>query len=509
MTVAVTPNLTTIYDGNTAFAGGDTYSGFQRFGSACNGVQVSNETSHFYAAVTPFNLTNKSIYSWMIGPGSVSTLAQGGYRIVIGDGNDNIRAYYVGGSDATGFFVRGWFCFTINGDNLPTDFTQIAGGAPDITNITQVGVGFTTVAKAVGNSPNCFFDISRYGTGIEVRGDTVNPGNFDEIAANDELTTNAWGVFRRIDSGVFGCQGRLDIGSATQASSFIDENSTLFFEGNIVSNDFYRLRTIGNAAGTDIRFGAKLGTGEDAVGSNGVTIQSGRPFIIDFSDSLVEHGIYGCTMRGASNGIIFGNNINNESISTTFDQSGQVDISSTFTRSCIFSGTVSASGALVWNPSINIQRSSFNGNDFAIEYTLDGTFEHNDLTFAGNTNDVNFSGTGDLIINASGISNTSSFIITGSGTVTINNSVSLTFTGLQANSEVRIYDADTQTEVDGIENTSGSFTYTYNFEAGAEINYVIFNLQYQPVTAFNFVLPSNNTSLPIQQVFDRVYNNPV
>ena len=126
--------------------------------------------------------------------------------------------------------------------------------------------------------------------------------------------------------------------------------------------------------------------------------------------------------------------------------------------------------------------------------------------FSGNEYDVNFSGTGDLVINASGTSNTSSFIITGSGTVTIDNPVSLTFSGLEPDTEVRIYDLD-RNELDGIENTSGTFTYSYNYSPDTDIIYVIFNLQYEAIKE-QLTLPANDTTLPIRQVFDRVYSNP-
>lgn len=508
MAVTITTDLVTLYTGDVSFGGSSTFSGFQRFGTACNGAQLSNTTSHFFDSVTPFDLTGKSIYSWMNGPGSIGTFEQGGYRIVIGDSNDNVRAYYVGGSDTPGFFVRGWFCFMLNGDNLPTLFQQISGGEPDISDITQVGVGFTTIAKATGNSPNCFYDVARVGTGITVAGDPNDPGSFSDIAAQDELTTNAWGIFRRIDTGVYGCQGRLTFGSESQSTEFVEENTTLFFENNTVSDNFYKLQTIGSSGETNIvKFGTKIGEGESAIGTNGVTVQSGIPFDIEFGDPDVEHQIYGSTIRGASNGIIFGNNPSNEIITTAFDRCGQVDTSSAFVRRSTFSETSSPDAALLWNDSIDIANSNFNGNLAAIEYPQSGTYSHDDLIFAGNTHDINFSGSGDLIINATGTSNTSTFIITGPGlSVTVDNPVTLSFTGLKPNTEVRIYDPETREELAGIENTSGTFSYQYNFSPEREIIYVIFNVEYQPIK-LRLILPSVDTSLPIQQVFDRVFSS--
>lgn len=80
----------------------------------------------------------------------------------------------------------------------------------------------------------------------------------------------------------------------------------------------------------------------------------------------------------------------------------------------------------------------------------------------------------------------------------------LTLTGLQPNSEVRIYQAGTTTEVDGIENSGTSFSTT---TTESSIDLVIFNTQYQPVRTLA-VDTSTDVTLPIQQIFDRNYNNP-
>lgn len=83
----------------------------------------------------------------------------------------------------------------------------------------------------------------------------------------------------------------------------------------------------------------------------------------------------------------------------------------------------------------------------------------------------------------------------------------LGFSGLQASSEVRIFTAGTTTEIGGIENTSGSFNFNHN-GVGTSIDYVIFNVQYQPVRVEGFALTSSNSTIPIQQIFDRQYDNP-
>jgi hypothetical protein len=92
--------------------------------------------------------------------------------------------------------------------------------------------------------------------------------------------------------------------------------------------------------------------------------------------------------------------------------------------------------------------------------------------------------------------------ITDSGGTTTRTQLNLT--GLQSNSEVRIYQAGTTTEIDGVENSGTSFSTT---TTESSIDLVIFNTQYQPVRTLS-VDTSGDVTLPIQQIFDRNYNNP-
>jgi hypothetical protein len=80
----------------------------------------------------------------------------------------------------------------------------------------------------------------------------------------------------------------------------------------------------------------------------------------------------------------------------------------------------------------------------------------------------------------------------------------LTLTGLQANSEVRVYIAGTTTEIAGVENSGTTFvdaTIAVN-----SVDIVIHNVQYeyQKIEAAD---TSSNLTLPIQQRFDRNYSN--
>ena len=86
------------------------------------------------------------------------------------------------------------------------------------------------------------------------------------------------------------------------------------------------------------------------------------------------------------------------------------------------------------------------------------------------------------------------------GTTTV---TTLTLTGLQTNSEVRVYNAGTTTEIAGVENSSTSFS--ANIEASS-VDIVIHSLgyEYQKIEGAD---TSANLTLPIQQRLDRNYQN--
>jgi hypothetical protein len=81
----------------------------------------------------------------------------------------------------------------------------------------------------------------------------------------------------------------------------------------------------------------------------------------------------------------------------------------------------------------------------------------------------------------------------------------LSFSGMQTGSEIRIYTAGTTTELAGNESTT-AFNYTHN--GSGSIDVVIFALGYQPIRLTSIALTAANSSIPIQQTIDRIYSNP-
>jgi len=79
-------------------------------------------------------------------------------------------------------------------------------------------------------------------------------------------------------------------------------------------------------------------------------------------------------------------------------------------------------------------------------------------------------------------------------------------------SEVEVYYENTTTsgeivELGGVENSSSSFQYLYNYTDNTYVDIVIHHLNYQYFRMDSYELPEADTSLPISQVVDRSYLN--
>jgi hypothetical protein len=104
-------------------------------------------------------------------------------------------------------------------------------------------------------------------------------------------------------------------------------------------------------------------------------------------------------------------------------------------------------------------------------------------------------------------SNPSAFITPGI-TQTVVVGFSLTISGLVPNTEVRVYDVNTGDELTGIENSLDIFQWNYEYSADFNVNIIIHNLNYKHILIKNFTLSNSNVVIPIQQIFDRTYQNP-
>lgn len=87
---------------------------------------------------------------------------------------------------------------------------------------------------------------------------------------------------------------------------------------------------------------------------------------------------------------------------------------------------------------------------------------------------------------------------------TVSPPASLTLTGLQVNSEVRLYEVGTATEILGVENSGTSEVFP--LAGSSSVDVIVHHVNYKYIRLSN-VDTSVDVTLPIQQVFDRNYQN--
>ena len=117
---------------------------------------------------------------------------------------------------------------------------------------------------------------------------------------------------------------------------------------------------------------------------------------------------------------------------------------------------------------------------------------------------IQWMGTGTLTyVNTNG-SDASIFSTPNGGTVTIVNPAVLTVSPLVPDTEVRVYDAETLTELGSIENSGTSFSLSIQ---SPSINVVIHNVAYKYIRVNSIDMTSGDVDLPVNQIYDRNYEN--
>jgi hypothetical protein len=120
---------------------------------------------------------------------------------------------------------------------------------------------------------------------------------------------------------------------------------------------------------------------------------------------------------------------------------------------------------------------------------------------------INFTAaTGTITLNISGGGSTPTYKTAGA-TIVINNSRTLTLTGLVTGSDIVINTSDTVTSLIDIDANAGStYAYTYSAAAaGSSVDIKIMLEGYIPYTIYDYILGASDSSLPIAQVVDRNY----
>jgi hypothetical protein len=315
-----------------------------------------------------------------------------------------------------------------------------AGTKPTMTAVTTLGirVNLTSLAK---KAQCAWVDNIYAGDGIIIYGDDGGSYfDFDDILAEDENTSNGWGIIRKI-GGVFYLNGSIDFGDASGSNGckFKDLSQVVIFEDRPVNSGLYKFLVVDNGTGTtEFILGAKSGT----AGVQGCVVRvedsSQTPkFAIDGTDTDVDNfKLYGSVFFGGGAISFPGAAANVEILGCTFEACGQVIPDDANVDDCFFINTSDADAAVLWNESINIVGCAFiantTGAGIEMPSAVGTPYAYDALTFSGNTYDVLNSSGSAISINKNNGSNP-----------TTSEGAAVTFLGVSVDTVITCKDVET------------------------------------------------------------------
>jgi hypothetical protein len=438
-----------------------------------------------------------------------------GGRLSIGSANNAFYHYIIAGTNANRSRFDTWppgqslLVVAVNisvaawqegtGTGTPTD-TAIDYFAFEV----DMNTGFS-------KSENMGLDAIDIGTGIMLYGTAPTVDGYQAFVTWDEGTVgNRYGVTQQaLGSGApILCNGRLDIGDGTNATDFDSVGETVVYpDGYHASGDVGVLVNLNAASSTFTDASTHIGLGTASV-----------------EDTRPDYTITGSASPGDVTGTL--TNFNNVRFDSTVTASNAT-IQATnleLSGSSIFNSTIicdSLSGtATIIDPTFGansgIRNTEFvqDNNGHALEIDTAGNYTFTGLTFTGFGADGSPSSslyisaaTGQVTISvADGDSPT---YLSDGADVLITNPIFFTLTGIESGSEVRILsnslELSGQEEID----TGEDFVYAYNYPGYTQIvDVVVHALDYEYLLIRGVELTNANSSIPIQQTFDRNYLNP-
>lgn len=443
--------------------------------------------------------------------------ASGAYYDYNVAGSGGNRAPYSGGYPAQG----GYLLAAIN----PTIASWREGttGSPDNTGVDYFGFAAQFVAGGA-KSENMAMDAIDIGRGLLITGGTgADPdGNFVDFLEDDQDTVaNRWGVVNGT-APVVNCRGLLTIGNTggTETDFSDDFSTVIFLDGYHGPGDVGVLVNLQNASSVISIANTLVGLGDSATSDT-------RP-------DLTFSGTTGAATLSAvaSNfrNIVLTSVVTVDGADLEFADMtvGSAEILDSVLRPVTATQVAAIDdGAFGTSSGIHDTRIIQGGVGHAIEITSAGTYTFTGIEFSGfggtpGTNSTPSSGANDaavfnssggaVTINVSGGGTQPSVRNAASSTTTVNAPNTITLTGLVSDTEVRLYlgtpaNATSATELDGVESSGTSEGLNHN-NGGSNGYIVIHKEEYENQIIVLTPIPSSDTTIPVQQRFDRTYENP-
>jgi len=440
-------------------------------------------------------------------PGQNNVGTAAGYNIGIGSSGTAAKFFAVGGTNFGRFPEGGWQNVAI--DPSRGTFAGWTLGSPTTGVYDTFGL-LPVVNTAPGRGQANAADAIRWGRGAIIFTGGSPAGTFQDMADENDLETNRWGLFGAVKGG-FLWKGKLELGTTATSLLFDDSDVTITIDETRQVYDTFNLIEINNNS-SDITW---TNITMLKAASAGLALDNAKGYFLVNDNPTVR--LEGCSFTDMGT---FKLQSSSSLEDTTFRRCLSVFQGDAQFNKCTFENTAGTT-ALTGSNSTLVSSSAFisDGSSHAYELDTTGTFiwENNSVsgyaTVDGSTgNEVFYNNSGGAVtLNKVGGSGTVS-VRNGTGaSTTVNVTSTTTVTGLKDNTEVRVLLAGTSTELAGIENATDGTTddrsFAFTLAVGTNVTIVVHNLQYIYI-AINYTIPATNSSIPVQQQFDRNYSNP-
>jgi len=417
---------------------------------------------------------------------------------ISGSGANN--DWYTGGYNSQGGRAGGYLIVALN-PNV-SGWREGTTGSPVLTTVDYFGVLAQFVVGGA-KSENMAIDAIDIGTGLTYTGTVFT---FEDGVTEDQgNTSNRWGYACSVGDAIF-LRGKHTLGTASSLTG--TDNSVVFFpDGYHQQGDFAIVVDLQNASTDVVLAGVYQGLGRSY---SGITDTRPDLTVSGTSGDLELAGLFG--------------NFRNMAFTSGVIVTGDIEASDISQGSAVLSGAVVRTTSAVATVTIDDPTwSSLVGTEFvqagaghAVEVAGTSTITIDGTSFTGYGDDGQTdaalyfsSSSGSITVNLT--SGTAQPTYRSAGvTVTFVSSTTLTLTGLADNTQVvirRVSD-DSELYADSDVGVDGSTAYSYAAGLiGVSVSVVVVSLNEEP---FNLTLslPSADTSIPLAQTNDRVYDNP-
>lgn len=377
-------------------------------------MRLSADNSTF-TPPSAIDITNTHLRIWFLCTwvSMMDILANGGVQYFVSDGV-NTGYWNMLGSDA---YDGGWVLLVIY-----TGLDVDSGTKPDMSVITSLGLIYNQTADPK-NVDNTWWDYFVYGDGYYVTGGSESDG----VTLNDiynEDATNGYGVLQKIN-GVYFLNGLLGLGDLSDDLDcyFEDTSEAVVFTDDRVDNTLYNIALYGGTnTSTSFQCGILAGSsGIQGLSFNAVGLQD---YFITASGSFVDvFKLYGTSFRNAAD-VLLPTVASGSVLNCNFEECREVIPQNYEMQYCNF---ISSNGyALILSDTNHgVKNSYFITCSSGINITASGTYPFDNITFDGCDYDIVNSSGADVIIEALNGANPQSYINLYGGSVTIENSVSI------------------------------------------------------------------------------------